>query len=259
MKGDESFIAPVRGRIRYKTRKSVKFTYKSPTNVFMTTRTTLLYLQRSIIRKFGLNGRKRVKIYYRILISVVAQCMQYGCLAVKGDDDLQILLHCRKQFPEVRTTELFVEIADSRVSSGGSAPNPRPVIVGGASGSRNQCEIDIPQVTSPSFDFNLQAEAATGGNELGNSRSFGELGVAMAATPQPVSPPAFEGVPDPDPHVGEALRPDDSDVEPEFIEGDSDDEAGLIPPPQRGTSSSGTQQYPPHLSNLNLDALSGPS
>ncbi|MED6177131.1 hypothetical protein PIB30_095038 [Stylosanthes scabra] len=184
--------------------------------------------------------------------------VKYGCLAVEGDDDLQILFHCRRQFLEIRTTELFVEIADSLASLGGSAPNPWPVNVGGAFNSRNQREVDVPQIVSPSFGFNLQAEAATGANELRDSRSFGELGVAMAATQQPVSPPAFEGVPDPDPHVGEALRPDDSDVESEFIEGDSDNEAGPVPPLQGGTSSSGTQQYPTHLSNLNLDALSGP-
>ncbi|MED6220106.1 hypothetical protein PIB30_041732 [Stylosanthes scabra] len=205
-----------------KIREGVKFTDKSPTNVFMTSRTILLDLQRNIVTKFGLDGRKE------------------ACDHILSDSDLCHGSEC--------------ELA----SSGGSAPNPRPVNVGGASGSRNQREIDVPQVASPPFDFNLQVEAAMEGNELGDSRSFGELGFAMAATPQPVSPPAFEGVPDPDPHVGEALRPDDSDEELEFIEGDSDDEACPVPAPQGGTSSSGTQQYPPHLSNLNLDALSGP-
>ncbi|MED6137277.1 hypothetical protein PIB30_063595 [Stylosanthes scabra] len=141
------------------------------------------------------------------------------------------------QFPEVRTTELFVEIADSLASSGGSAPIPRPVNVGEASGSRNQRVVS--PVASPSFDFNLQAEMATCANELGDFRSFGELGVAVAATPQPVSPPAFEGVPVPDPQVVEAWRANDSDAEPEFIEGESDDEAGPVPPPQGGREASG--------------------
>ncbi|MED6170518.1 hypothetical protein PIB30_031754 [Stylosanthes scabra] len=93
----------------------------------------------------------------------------------------------------------------------------------GAFGSRNQRETYVYQAASPSFDVNLQAESATG-----DSSSFWELGVAMVATPQPVSPQAFEGVPDPDPHVGEALRPDDSDEKPEFIEGDSDDDDGPV-------------------------------
>ncbi|MED6203260.1 hypothetical protein PIB30_113725, partial [Stylosanthes scabra] len=147
-------------------------------------------------------------------------------------------------------------IADSLASSGGSAPIPRSVNVGEASGSRNQRVVS--PVASPSFDFNLKAEMATGANKLGDSRSFGEVGVAVAATLQSVSPPAFEGVPVPDPQVGEALRADDSDAEPEFIEGESDDKAGPVPPPQGGASSSGTEQYPTHLSDLNLDALSGP-
>ncbi|MED6124808.1 hypothetical protein PIB30_062364 [Stylosanthes scabra] len=205
MENDESFVALVHhdGRIRYKSREGVKFIDKSPTNLFMTTRTTLVDLQDSIIRKLGFDGRKRVKIFYRIPISVVAQGVKYGCLAVEGDDDLQILFHCRRQFPEVRTTELFVEVADSLASLGGSAPISQPANVGGASGSRNQR--DVSRVASPSFDFNLQAEVGTGAVELGDSRSFGELGVAAEATPHAVSPPsAFAGVPDPDPQVVEA-------------------------------------------------------
>ncbi|MED6178249.1 hypothetical protein PIB30_105740, partial [Stylosanthes scabra] len=79
------------------------------------------------------------------------------------------------QFPEVRTKELFAEIADSLASFEGFAPNPCSVNVEGASGSRNEREIGVPQFSFPSFDFNLQVEAATGANELGESRSFGSL------------------------------------------------------------------------------------
>ncbi|MED6132232.1 hypothetical protein PIB30_017309 [Stylosanthes scabra] len=222
MKGDENFVALVHhdGKIKYKSREGVKFTDKSPSNIFLTSRTTLSELQRIIIRKLGLDSRKRVRIYYRNPISVVAQGVKYGCLAIEGDEDLQIVFHCRRQFPEVRTMELFVEVADSLVSSGGSAPNPRPV--------------------------NAGAKAATDGTELGDYRRFGVPG-PDGAIPPPVSLLAFEGVPELDPHVEEALRPEDSDVEPEFIEEDSDDETGPAPPPQRDTSSSGTQQYPRHL------------
>ncbi|MED6151199.1 hypothetical protein PIB30_080188 [Stylosanthes scabra] len=214
MEGDESFVALVHhhGKIKRKSREGVKFNDKSPSNIFLTSRTTLSKLQRIIIRKLGLDSRQRVRIYYRISIFVVAQGVKYGCLAIEGDDDLQIVFHCRRQFPEV---------------------------------------------ASPSFDFNLQPEAAIGGTELGDYSRFGVL-EPDGAIPPPVSLPAFEGVPEPDPQVEEALRADDSDVEPEFIEEDSDDETGPAPPPQRDTSSSGTQQYPRHLSNLNLDALSGP-
>ncbi|MED6167776.1 hypothetical protein PIB30_006057 [Stylosanthes scabra] len=146
--------------------------------------------ERVIIRKLDLDGRKWVsKIYNRILISVVAQGVKYGCFVVEGDDDLQILFPCRRQFPEVRTTKLFVEIVDPLVSSGGSAANPRPVNVGGgASRSRNQREPDVRPVVSPSFDFNLQARAATGDDELGESCSIAELGVAIARIPQQLPP-----------------------------------------------------------------------
>ncbi|MED6146209.1 hypothetical protein PIB30_032475 [Stylosanthes scabra] len=126
MEGDESFVALVHhhGKIKHKSREGVKFTDKSPSNIFLTSRTTLSELQRIIIRKLGLDSRKCVRIFYRILISVVAQGVKYGCLAIEGDDDLQIVFNCRRQFPEVRTTELFVEVADSLASSGGSAPHP---------------------------------------------------------------------------------------------------------------------------------------
>ncbi|MED6145185.1 hypothetical protein PIB30_022644 [Stylosanthes scabra] len=63
----------------------------------------------------------------------------------------------------------------------------------------------------------------------------------MAGTLWPLSPLDVERVPDP--LVEEALRPDDFDDEPAFIEGDSDP----IPTQQGGVSSSDTQQYPPHL------------
>ncbi|XP_025692577.1 uncharacterized protein [Arachis hypogaea] len=48
---------------------------------------------------------------------------------------------------------------------------------------------------------------------------------------------------------------DESDQEPVDIIGDSDDDTAGNPPTQHGASSSGTQQYPPHFSTLNLEAL----
>ncbi|MED6170008.1 hypothetical protein PIB30_026464 [Stylosanthes scabra] len=76
--------------------------------------------------------------------------MKYDCFAVEGGGDLQILFHCRRQFPKY--------------------------------------EADVRQAAFPSFDFNLQAKAAAGAHNLGDSHSFGEFVVAMAATPQLVSP-----------------------------------------------------------------------
>ncbi|MED6135970.1 hypothetical protein PIB30_051673 [Stylosanthes scabra] len=86
---------------------------------------------------------------------------------------------------------------------------------------RNQREPDVRLVASPSFYFNLQAKATTGEDELGDSHSFAEFGVAIAATSQSLAPQAFQVVPDPDPQVNEALRPHDSDDEPQFIKEDT--------------------------------------
>ncbi|MED6112474.1 hypothetical protein PIB30_062046, partial [Stylosanthes scabra] len=84
-------------------------------------------------------------------------------------------------------------------------------------------EIDVRQAAFPWFGFNLEREAAKAGGDLGDSRSFGKLVVAMAGTPQPVSPRAYEKVSDP--FVEEALRSDDFDGEPALIEGSSDNKS----------------------------------
>ncbi|RYR50691.1 hypothetical protein Ahy_A07g037320 [Arachis hypogaea] len=58
--------------------------------------------------------------------------------------------------------------------------------------------------------------------------------------------------------VGEGLfgDPDDDDVEPDMIADDSGDDLGASDPRgATGGSSSGTQQYPPHFSSLDLDAM----
>ncbi|XP_057734741.1 uncharacterized protein LOC130950236 [Arachis stenosperma] len=50
--------------------------------------------------------------------------------------------------------------------------------------------------------------------------------------------------------------PEDDDVEPDMITDDSGDDAGPSEPAGAGgSSSSGTQQYPPHFSSLDLDAM----
>ncbi|MED6123690.1 hypothetical protein PIB30_051565 [Stylosanthes scabra] len=49
---------------------------------------------------------------------------EYDDVKLTGNEDLQMLFNYRRQFPEVRTTELFAEIVDPLASSGCSAPNP---------------------------------------------------------------------------------------------------------------------------------------
>ncbi|MED6116231.1 hypothetical protein PIB30_098138 [Stylosanthes scabra] len=84
---ENSFLALVHheGKIKRKPRESVKFTDKSPTNVFVITRTRSFELQQSILCKLCYDGRNCVsRIYYRISIAVIAQSVNsastiYSC------------------------------------------------------------------------------------------------------------------------------------------------------------------------------------
>ncbi|MED6108437.1 hypothetical protein PIB30_023845, partial [Stylosanthes scabra] len=125
-----------------------------------TTRTRLADLQRNIQRKICPNGRKHLgMIYYRILISVVAQGVKYGCFAIEADENLQVLFHCRRQFQEARTTELFVKMLAPLASSGGSALNPHSANVAGPSRRVIQLEPEAQLVASPTFGIYNEAEA----------------------------------------------------------------------------------------------------
>ncbi|MED6206362.1 hypothetical protein PIB30_026068 [Stylosanthes scabra] len=250
MAEEDSFLALVHhdGEVKHSSREGVKFTSKSPTNVFITPRTRLSDLQRNIQRKICSTGRKRIgMIYYRIPISVVAQGVMYDSFAIQADEDLQVLFHCRRQFPEVRTTELFVEMLAPLASSGGSAPGQHSANVAGPSRRAIQAEPEAQLVASPTFRIYNEAKAGDLMADLGDTGTGASR--ALCALPAQRVP---------DPGVVEALRADDSDDEPPFIEGGSDDDSGPVPNQPGGASSSGTHQYPPHLSTLNLDVLSGP-
>ncbi|MED6196762.1 hypothetical protein PIB30_050418 [Stylosanthes scabra] len=157
-------------------------------------------------------------------------------------------------FSEVRTTELYVEIADLGASSGGSNPHPQPVHIGPTHCPPVGGAPVMGSVASPSFDVNLPQDDDDR-CDFDDNRSLGELAIVVAATTQPPSPPM--GIAEPNPLVEEALRCDDFDDELAMIEGDSDEDVGIIPVSREVPSSSGTQQYPPHFSNINLEAGSG--
>ncbi|RYR26808.1 hypothetical protein Ahy_B02g061115 isoform D [Arachis hypogaea] len=71
-----------------------------------------------------------------------------------------------------------------------------------------------------------------------------------------VLPNPLHGVPPVGVGDGELGDPDEDDVEPETIEDDSGDEVVAAGPALAGGgSSSGTQQYPPYFSSLDLDAM----
>ncbi|MED6107391.1 hypothetical protein PIB30_013504 [Stylosanthes scabra] len=176
--------------------------------------------ERNIQRNIYSTGKKRIgMIYYRIPISVVAQGVMYGSFAIQADEDLQVVLR--------------------RVNILSMLPGPSRRAI--------QAEPEAQLVASPTFGIYNEAEAGDLVANLGDTGT-GALRALCASPVQRVL----------DPGVVEALRADDSDNEPAFIEGDSDDDSGPVPNQPGGASSSGTHQYPPHLSTLNLDVLSGP-
>ncbi|MED6216048.1 hypothetical protein PIB30_004079 [Stylosanthes scabra] len=100
-------------------------------------------------------------IYYRIPNSVVSQGVKYEYFAIEGDEDL-------RQFPKVRTMELFAKIVDLLASSGSSAPNSHSANVVGSSRPAFHHDTEEHQVASPTFKFNRQEEAVDCGGDLGD-------------------------------------------------------------------------------------------
>ncbi|RYR09768.1 hypothetical protein Ahy_B05g078172 isoform B [Arachis hypogaea] len=185
----------------------------------------------SILQKLGLLDVKRVqKLFYRIPISVLQETVKYDCFSIGSDEDLQVLFHCRRQFPKVRTPELLAKLVDVVSSSGGSNWNTHTIGTVADSSSR-------PVGTSSSVPVNEHA------NEPVASPSFAvDLNYSCGA-------PAG---------VGDALLDDDDDddVKPDLIADDSGNEIAVSNPVGAGgDSSSGTQQYRPHFSSLDLDAM----
>ncbi|XP_072082103.1 uncharacterized protein [Arachis hypogaea] len=153
---------------------------------------------------------------------------------------------CRRQFPEVRTPALLAKLVDVVSSSGGSNRNANTIATVAGSSSRPAVasssvpvyEPSIQPVASPSFAVDLS------GN-VGDVVRYGEHLPTEVQCPTPTG-------------VGEGLfdDQDDDDVELDMIADDSGDDLGATDPRRAtGGSSSGTQQYPPHFSSLDLDAM----
>ncbi|XP_020972606.1 uncharacterized protein LOC110269245 [Arachis ipaensis] len=249
MASDESFVALVhyRGSIKKKTRSGIKFTDKDPLSVFFKPSTSFAEFKSTILQRLGLHGVKQVeKLFYRILISVLR-------------DD--VLFHCRRQFLEVRTPELLVKLVNVASSSRGSNRNMHSTgHVASSSalpvGSSSAVPVFAPEpdlVASPSFAINLNRSCDALVSEAG---PLG--GGDFAAPSSPLCVPvigevgAREGVED-------ALQDDDDDddVEPATIAADDSKEESpwTTPSVGGGASSLGTNQYPPHFSALELDAM----
>ncbi|XP_057747727.1 uncharacterized protein LOC130966925 [Arachis stenosperma] len=204
MASEESFVVLVhhRGSIKRKTRSGVKFTDKDPLCIIV--RPTTRYEDLEIVK--------------------------YDCFTIGSDEDLQVMFHCRRQFPELggsnRNTTTLVTVAGS---------SSRPAI---ASSSVPAYESPVQPVASPSFAVDLNGSV---GDEVGEGKYL-RTSLRCAA-------PA--GVGD-----GFLDDPKDDDVEPDMIADDNGDDVGASEPVGAGGgSSSGTQQYPPHFFSLDLDAM----
>ncbi|RYR49731.1 hypothetical protein Ahy_A07g036255 isoform K [Arachis hypogaea] len=127
---------------------------------------------------------------------------------------------CRRQFPEVRTSELLTKLVDVVSSSGGSNRNVNTIATVAGSSSRPAVasssvpvyEPPMQPVASPSFAVDLS------GN-VGDEVRYGEHLPIEVHCPTPAG-------------VGEGLfdDPDDDDVEPDMIADDSGDDLGTTNP-----------------------------
>ncbi|RYQ88710.1 hypothetical protein Ahy_B09g095749 isoform F [Arachis hypogaea] len=249
MASEDSFLVLVhhRGSVKRKTRSGVKFTDKDPLCIVVSPTTSYDALVSSVLVKLGVEGVKRVKkFYYRIPTTVLHDTVKYDCFTIGSDEDLQVMFLSRRQFPEVRTPELLAKFGDVVSSSGGSNRNANTIATVAGSSSRpavasSSIPVYVPVVqpaASPSFAVDLS------GN-VGDQVGYGEHLPTDVRCPTPAG-------------VGEGLfdEADDDDLEPDLIADESGDDVGASDPIRAtGGTSSGTQQYPPHFSSLDLEAM----
>ncbi|RYR38490.1 hypothetical protein Ahy_A09g043539 isoform D [Arachis hypogaea] len=222
MASEESFVVLVhhRGSVKRKTHSGVKFTDKDPLCIVVTPTTSYDDLVRAVLIKLGLEGAKRVKkFFYRIPVTVLQDTVKYDCFTISSDVDLQSGGSNRN--------------ATTLATPAGSSS--RPAV---ASSSVPVYQPVVQPAASPSFAVDLNGSV---GDEVGARENLPNalLGVA------PVG-------------VGDGLLGDaeENDVEPDMIDDDNGDDIGASEPALAvGGSSSGTQQYPPHFSALDLDAM----
>ncbi|XP_057745287.1 uncharacterized protein LOC130963154 [Arachis stenosperma] len=249
MASEDSFLVLVhhRGSIKRKTRSGVKFMDKDPLCIIMSPATSYDGLVSSVLGKLGLEGVKRVKkFFYRIPITVLHHTVKYDCFTIGSDEDLQVMFFSRRKFPEMRTPELLAKFVDVVSSFGGSNRNANTIATAAGSSSRPAVasssvpvyEAAIQPAASPSFAVDLA-------NNVGDEVGYDEHHPTQLQCPPPAG-------------VGEGLcdDPDDDEVEPDIIADESGNEVGASDPIRpTGGSSSGTNQYPPHFSSLDLDAM----
>ncbi|MED6205654.1 hypothetical protein PIB30_019776 [Stylosanthes scabra] len=102
------------------------------------------------------------------------------------DADLEVIFHCRRDFPDVRTIELYAKLEDVIASSDKYNPNPASVHIGGSSSSTSVAlvvPVIPPFVASPSFTADLHLEDDDE-CDLEDNRTFGELVTVVANNPR---------------------------------------------------------------------------
>ncbi|RYQ96727.1 hypothetical protein Ahy_B08g092586 [Arachis hypogaea] len=179
-----------------------------------------------LVLKLGLQGVKQIeKLFYRIPISVLRDDVKYDSFVIGSDEDLEVMFHCHRQFPEVRTPELLAKLVDVVSSSGSSNRNTQtPCTVAGSNsipvGASSSVPVIAPQdkqVASPSFVVDI------------NRSGGGEVGIVNRA-PTTIQCGAPAGMDD--------ALPDDDDVEPNIIADDSGDDIAVSNPVRVGGGSS---------------------
>ncbi|XP_016164295.1 uncharacterized protein LOC107606790 [Arachis ipaensis] len=198
---EESFLVLVHcfGKIQRSKKYGVKFTDREPLSVFISSSSTLSDVKNIILQKFGVFGSN----------------VKYDTFVIATDEDIRVLFHCVRSFPEVKIHELYAKLEVGVDSSGASAP-----------------------VASPSFAADLDC------TEVVAFVPFENHGVRQQTYKVDTGPGIIhdvQGFGEPD-QVENAMRDDDSDQEPVDIIGDDDDDTGADPHTQHGPSSSSTQQ-----------------
>ncbi|XP_016168803.1 uncharacterized protein LOC107611381 [Arachis ipaensis] len=235
---EESFLVLVHcsGKIQRSKKSGVKFTDREPLSVFISSSSTLSDLKNSILQKFGVFGSKWVKkLFYKISIAVVSTGIKYDTFVLAADEDIRVLFHCVRSFPEVRIHELFAKLEVGVDSSGASAPVHSSTAAGGASSSMPAVRSSVLLVASPSFAADLDRTEVVGSVPLENPgvcEQAYEVGTDGGMIHD------VQGFGEPD-RVENAMCDDDSDQEPVDIIG----ETAMM------------TQYPPYFSTLNLEAL----
>ncbi|XP_015945598.1 uncharacterized protein LOC107470702 [Arachis duranensis] len=230
---EESVLALVHysGKIKKSKSHGVKFTDKEPLSVFISSSSTLSDLKNSILQKLGVFGTKWVKkLFYKIPIAVVSTGVHYDTFVLAADENIRVLLHCVRSFPEIRIHELFAKLEVGVDSSGASAPFQSSTAAGGASSSMPAVRPYLPPVDSPTFAADLERTVIVGSVQLENEGIFEQPDVVGTGGGHL---PYMEGFGEPD-KVENAMCDDDSDQEPVDIIGDNDDDTGANPHAQHG-------------------------